>query len=208
MPPEESITKLNAEVWVAINKVERVEPRKNMVGMEIAYGKVLLLEKEWGEFKVISKGQWPLSIMYLYDSFLFFLYCLLKYIIWYFYTGLMCCIYFYLILFKGLESKLQYALKVSVVCWRSYCGAGAKESISQFRRWRRLSFDPWIRKIPWRRKWQPIQYFCLENPMDRGAWQASVHGVAKSQTQLSNWIHTHTHTHTEAEISCTSPPHI
>ena len=29
-----------------------------------------------------------------------------------------------------------------------------------------------------------LQYSCLENPMDRGAWQAEVHGVAKSQTQL------------------------
>ena len=28
----------------------------------------------------------------------------------------------------------------------------------------------------------PLQYSCLENPMDRGAWQAIVHGVAKSQT--------------------------
>ena len=28
----------------------------------------------------------------------------------------------------------------------------------------------------------PLQYSCLENPMDRGAWQATVHGVAKSQT--------------------------
>ena len=28
----------------------------------------------------------------------------------------------------------------------------------------------------------PLQYSCLENPMDRGAWQAPVHGVAKSQT--------------------------
>ena len=28
----------------------------------------------------------------------------------------------------------------------------------------------------------PIQYSCLENPMERGAWQAAVHGVAKSQT--------------------------
>ena len=28
----------------------------------------------------------------------------------------------------------------------------------------------------------PLQYYCLENPMDRGAWQATVHGVAKSQT--------------------------
>ena len=32
----------------------------------------------------------------------------------------------------------------------------------------------------------PLQYSCLENPMDRGAWRATVHGVAKSQTQLSN----------------------
>ena len=30
----------------------------------------------------------------------------------------------------------------------------------------------------------PLQYSCLENPMDRGAWQATVHGVARSQTQL------------------------
>ena len=28
----------------------------------------------------------------------------------------------------------------------------------------------------------PLQYFCLENPMGRGAWRATVHGVAKSQT--------------------------
>ena len=31
----------------------------------------------------------------------------------------------------------------------------------------------------------PLKYSCLENPMDRGAWQAKVHGVTKSQTQLS-----------------------
>ena len=36
----------------------------------------------------------------------------------------------------------------------------------------------------------PLQYSCLENSMDRGAWKATVHGVTKSQTQLS----THTHT--------------
>ena len=32
----------------------------------------------------------------------------------------------------------------------------------------------------------PLQYSCLENPMDRGAWQAIVHVVAKSRTQLSD----------------------
>ena len=33
----------------------------------------------------------------------------------------------------------------------------------------------------------PLQYSCLENPMDRGAWWATVHGVSKSWTQLSDW---------------------
>ena len=32
----------------------------------------------------------------------------------------------------------------------------------------------------------PLQYSCLENSMDKGAWRATVHGVAKSQTQLGN----------------------
>ena len=32
----------------------------------------------------------------------------------------------------------------------------------------------------------PLQFSCLENPMDRGAWWATVHGVTKSQTRLSN----------------------
>ena len=32
---------------------------------------------------------------------------------------------------------------------------------------------------------KPLQYSCLGNPMDRGAWQAAVHGVTKGQTQLS-----------------------
>ena len=33
---------------------------------------------------------------------------------------------------------------------------------------------------------KPLQYSCLENPMDRGAWQATVHGVAMRQTQLGD----------------------
>ena len=36
----------------------------------------------------------------------------------------------------------------------------------------------------------PLQYSCLENPMDRGAWWAAVHGVAKSRTQLGNFTFT------------------
>ena len=33
----------------------------------------------------------------------------------------------------------------------------------------------------------PLHYSCLENPMDRGAWRATVHGVTKSRTRLSDW---------------------
>ena len=33
----------------------------------------------------------------------------------------------------------------------------------------------------------PLQYSCLENPMDRGAWWAAVHGVAKGRTRLSDF---------------------
>ena len=36
----------------------------------------------------------------------------------------------------------------------------------------------------------PLQYSCLENPMDRGAWWATVHGVANSRTRLSDFAFT------------------
>ena len=39
-------------------------------------------------------------------------------------------------------------------------------------------------------KGTPLQHSCLENPMDRGAWWATVHGVAKSQIQLSDFTFT------------------
>ena len=39
----------------------------------------------------------------------------------------------------------------------------------------------------------PLQYSCLENPTDRVAWWATVHGIAKSKTWLSDWTHAHTH---------------
>ena len=122
----------------------------------------------------------------------------------------------------------------------------------QYRRHRRRGFDLWVRKFPWKRKWQhismfstpilspekshgqwslvgyspkghkksdtseclsiriitadslccivetntgegngtPLQYSCLENPMDRGAWWAAVHGVARSRTRLSDFTFT------------------
>ena len=43
------------------------------------------------------------------------------------------------------------------------------------------------RRSPGVGKGYPLQYSCLENSMDGGAWRATVHGVAKSRTRLSNW---------------------
>ena len=41
---------------------------------------------------------------------------------------------------------------------------------------------PGLRRSPGEENGYPLQYSCLENPMDRGAWQATVHEVAKNQT--------------------------
>ena len=58
-------------------------------------------------------------------------------------------------------------------------GSRGKEPSCQYRRHKRYELDPWVGKISWRRAW-PRQCSCLENPMDRGAWQVTVHGVTKS----------------------------
>ena len=49
-----------------------------------------------------------------------------------------------------------------------------------------LGFIPRLRRSLGVGYGNSLQYSCLENPMDRGAWWAIVHGVAKSRTQLSN----------------------
>ena len=53
-------------------------------------------------------------------------------------------------------------------------------------------WETWVQSLGWEDAPEegigyPLQYSCLENSMDRGAWQAIVHGVAKSWTRLSNF---------------------
>ena len=48
----------------------------------------------------------------------------------------------------------------------------------------------------------PLQYSCLENPMDRGAWRATVHRVARSQTQLKRLSITHAQVRTGSQLGC------
>ena len=71
------------------------------------------------------------------------------------------------------------------------------------------SLMPGFERFPGEGNSNPLQYSCLENPMDRGAWQATVHGVPRSLTQMSDmWACTHssphTHTHTRGWIQCQS----
>ena len=106
----------------------------------------------------------------------------------------------------GCEDSLEKGMAASL---------GGSDGTSICLQCRRPRFDPWVGKIPWRRKWQPtpvllpgkfhgwrnligyspwghkesdtterlhfhfhpLQYSCLENSMDRGAWWATVHGV-------------------------------
>ena len=60
-------------------------------------------------------------------------------------------------------------------------GSSGKEPACQCRR-HRSGLDPWIGRSPGGGNGNPLQYSCLENPMDRGAWWAIVHRISKSWT--------------------------
>ena len=72
---------------------------------------------------------------------------------------------------------------------KSICGSDSKESACN-------AGDPGSipgsGRSPGEENGKPLQYSCLENPMDRGAWQATVHRVAKSRTRLK-WLSTYAH---------------
>ena len=79
-------------------------------------------------------------------------------------------------------SAYSYKLPLAMGTLGFSDGTSGKESPSQCRRQKRCRFSPWVRKIPWRREGQPTPVFYLENLMDGGAWQVTVHGATKSQT--------------------------
>ena len=66
----------------------------------------------------------------------------------------------------------------------SVCNAGDTEDVGSI---------PGSGRSPGGRNGNPLQYSFLGNLMDRGAWQAAVHGVTKGQTRLSNWALIHSH---------------
>ena len=71
-------------------------------------------------------------------------------------------------------------------------GANGKEPACPCRRRKKLQFHPWVGKILWRRGGSPLQYSCLEKPIDRGAWRSTIHRVTKSRSWLER-LSTHAH---------------
>ena len=67
--------------------------------------------------------------------------------------------------------------------WQIKSNSG-KEPPCQCRRRKRHGFDPWVRKIPWRRTWQPTLIFLLGEFHGHTAWRLIVHMIAESWTQL------------------------
>ena len=63
-------------------------------------------------------------------------------------------------------------------------GASGKEPTCQCRRRKGLGLNPWIGKIPWRKKWQPTPVFLPAELHGQRSLAGTVHGVAKSWTQL------------------------
>lgn len=96
------------------------------------------------------------------------------------YTGMGC--HFLLqgiFLIQGLDPHLLYLLH----CRSFPCSSVGKESACSAGN---LGSIPGLRRSPGEGNGDPLQYPCLENLMDRGAWWAAVQGVTKSQAQLSD----------------------
>ena len=79
-------------------------------------------------------------------------------------------------------------------------GPSGKEPACLCRRHKRCRSDPWVRKTPGGEHGNPLQYPCLENPMDRAAWW--VHRVTKSQHNWSDSAHTSTHSPWGSYLKC------
>ena len=66
---------------------------------------------------------------------------------------------------------------------------------------RDASSIPGLGRTPGEENGNPLQYSCLENSMDRGAWQATIHVVTKSRTPLE-WLSTHARIDTDPCVYC------
>ena len=109
---------------------------------------------------------------------------------------------------KGLKSLLQHHSSKALILWHSAffivqllfsrkfiilhvlstsCFPGSLDGKASANNAGDTGSIPGLGRSPGKGNGNPLQYSCLENPMDPGAWWATVHGVAKSRTRLSDF---------------------
>ena len=86
-------------------------------------------------------------------------------------------LFLFFVIFFFLESVFLNIPQPSLVAQRIKCLPAMQETLGSI---------PGLGRSPGEGKGYPLQYSCLENSMDREVWQTTVHGVAKSQTRLSD----------------------
>ena len=89
------------------------------------------------------------------------------------------------LLLLGICKQLEGKIKLDCYILALICGFLVVKNLhANARDIRSECSVPGLRRSPGGRHGNPLQYSCLENPMDRGAWQATVHRFAKNQTSL------------------------
>ena len=68
-------------------------------------------------------------------------------------------------------------------------GSGVNNLPANVRSHRKHGFDPWVVRSPGKGTDNPLQYFCLKNPTDRGAWWATVH-KGRKESDATEWLST------------------
>ena len=85
-----------------------------------------------------------------------------------------------------IQSKFPVNIKVLKARWASQVALVVKNQPANAGDIRDASLIPGSGRSPGGGHDNPLQYFCLQNPLDRGAWQAMVHNITKNQTGLQD----------------------
>ena len=75
-------------------------------------------------------------------------------------------------------------IHISILLWASQASLVVKNLPANAGDARKVSSIPGLGRFPGKGNGNPLKYYCLENPMDRGPWWAILHRVAKSWAQL------------------------
>ena len=97
---------------------------------------------------------------------------------------------FYIFISSFAKCLFKYFAQFLIDCYSSSWGSLVAQTVKCLPAMRETpGLIPGSGRFPGEGNGNPLQYSCLENSMDGGAWCATVHGVEKSRTQLSDFTH-------------------